>query len=96
MPQILAEAEVASYRNNGYLAIDGLLNSEETAALVQRVRQFVDEPVDGVRIHIEPRVQRGEADARSKVELIRKIDGSVANDARFLRLAKHPQILPRL
>jgi ectoine hydroxylase-related dioxygenase (phytanoyl-CoA dioxygenase family) len=96
MPGILSNAEIAAYRRDGYLAFDRLLTEREADAILDRATKLAEAPQKGVRVQIEPRVERGEAEARSKLESIRKIEGLVENDDLFLSLARHPLILGRI
>ncbi|GIX07319.1 MAG: L-proline 4-hydroxylase [Candidatus Poribacteria bacterium] len=96
MPRKLTEEQIAAYQRDGFLAFDRLLPESEVDALVARLQELVESPPTGLRIQVEPRVQRGEAQAPSYFESIRKVEGLVENDELFLRLARHPEILPRV
>lgn len=94
--RMLTDSELAAYTRDGYLAYDRLMLEEEVDALLGRMLQRVERPIEGVQIQVEPAVERGEAQAVSRLDNIRKIEKLVEKDDLFLRLAKHPQILPRI
>lgn len=96
MARRLSDAELAVYERDGYLVYDRLLEEEEVDALIGRMLQRVEQPIEGVNIQAEPVVQKGEAQAASKLDSIRKIEKLVEKDSLYLKLAKHPQILPRI
>ena len=96
MIYLLSKSELAAYARDGYLVYDRLLPEEDVDALVGRMLQRVERPIEGVLIQEEPAVQRGEGQPVSRLDSIRKIEKLVENDALFLHLAKHPEILPRI
>lgn len=96
MPKILSDAEIAAYRQDGYLAFDRLLTENEVEAILDRATKLAENPKPGIRIQIEPRVARGEVEPPSKLDSIRKIEGLVEHDDLFLSLARHPLILGRV
>ena len=96
MARLLSYVELAAYERDGYLAYDGLLPEFEIDALIGRMLQRVEHPIEGVHIQMEPAAQRGEIQAYSKLDTIRKIEKLVEKDSLYLRLAKHPLILPRI
>lgn len=93
---MLTAEEKAFYEANGYLAYEGLLTHAEVDALLSRVEKIVEDPPPGVRMQTEPGIVRGEAEADSKLNSLRKIELLVENDDLFLSLARHPNILPRI
>jgi ectoine hydroxylase-related dioxygenase (phytanoyl-CoA dioxygenase family) len=88
--------QVEQYRRDGYLVFEELFRPEEVGALLRRLEELVLEQVPrppGVRMQIEPAVQRGETAAPSPLEALRKVEGLVENDERFGALARDPRIL---
>jgi phytanoyl-CoA hydroxylase len=88
--------QVEQYQRDGYLVFEELFRPEEVAALLARLEELVLERVPrpaGVRMQIEPAVQRGEASAASPLEALRKVEGLVEHDERFGALARDPRIL---
>lgn len=96
MSRLLTESELAAYERDGYLVYDRLLAEEEIDALVGRMLQRVERPIDGVHIQLEPAAQRSEVQPASRLDGIRKIEKLVEKDDLYLRLARHPKIFPRI
>jgi phytanoyl-CoA hydroxylase len=92
----LTPQQIEQYRRDGFLVFEELFRREEAAALLARLEDLVLERMprpEGIRMQIEPAVQRGEAVAASPMERLRKVEGLVEHDDAFGRLARDPRIL---
>ncbi len=91
----LTDAELARYARDGYWVVEGLFSSDEMDALRDRAAHYVEHPKEGIRVQIEPRVERGEAEPPSRLERVRKIEELVRHDDVFARFARDPRVLTR-
>lgn len=91
----IREEQVAAYRRDGCVVVEGLLSLEEVEALGARLREYTHggRPADRLRIQVEPRIQRGELQVEQWGDGIRKIDGLVEGDELFNRLGLHDNIV---
>lgn len=93
---VLAPQQIEQYRRDGYLVFEELFHIAEVEALLSRLEELVLQPVpcpEGIRMQVEPAVQRGEASAASPMERLRKVEGLVEHETAFARLAADPRIL---
>jgi phytanoyl-CoA hydroxylase len=93
---VLMPQQVEQYRRDGYLVFDRLFRREEVAALLSCLEELVLERVtrpEGVAVQIEPAVRRGEAEATSPLEAVRKVEGLVERVPAFAGLAADPRLL---
>jgi ectoine hydroxylase-related dioxygenase (phytanoyl-CoA dioxygenase family) len=85
-----------TYERDGYFLVRGLLTREEVSALLDRIEAYRsgDRPVPaGIRIQVEPKVERGEVEAGNPSAAIRKIEDLVQYDDLFQSLALKPQLV---
>ena len=83
------------YRCDGYIVVENLVSPEEVEALGSRVREYTHggRPPGGLRVQMEPRIQRGELEIARPGDGIRKIDGLVEEDDLFRRLGLNEGIV---
>lgn len=95
MPTQLTPAQLDAYHRDGYVVVEDLLPTAEVNALRERVREYTHEgrPWHGIKVQIEPRIERGEMTVAHPGDGIRKIDLLVQNDDRFRSLGLHPNIV---
>ena len=91
----LTQEQLDSYRRNGYLVVEGLLDSDEVEGLRTRMREYTHggRSQEQISVQIEPRVQRGELHVDEPGDGIRKIDGLVESDDRFNALGSNRNII---
>jgi phytanoyl-CoA hydroxylase len=92
----LSPQQVEQYRRDGYLVFEELFRPAEVRALLERLEELVLERVPrspGIRMQVEPAVQRGDAEVESPLLALRKVEGLVENDDRYGALARDPRIL---
>lgn len=92
----LSAGQVEQYRRDGYLVFEELFRPEEVEALLGRLEELVLERVPrsaGIRLQVEPAVERGQAEAESPLMALRKVEGLVEHDDRYGALARDPRIL---
>ena len=92
--------EQAFYEKNGYLLIKGLVSAEGIASLKERLEEYMYDRLhvpEGVRIQVEPRVERGEIPwPEWRGDAFRKIDRLVIHDDRFRALGTMPEVVERM
>lgn len=95
MPMQLTVTELEAYQRDGYVVVEDLLAAEEVAALRERVREYTHggRPLNGIKVQVEPRVERGELTVEHPGDGIRKIDFLVQNDDLFRQLGLHENIV---
>ena len=97
---LVTDEEQAFYVENGYLLIKGLVSAEEIAVLKERLEAYMYDrlPVpEGVRIQVEPRVERGEVPwPERRGDAYRKIDRLVIHDDRFRALGTKSEVVERM
>jgi len=95
MPIQVTPAQQEAYERDGYLVVEELLTPAEVDALRDRVRAYTHggRPWDGIKVQIEPRIERGELTVAHPGDGIRKIDLLVQHDDRFRQLGLHENIL---
>jgi phytanoyl-CoA hydroxylase len=92
----LTASQIEQYRRDGYLVFPELLSRGEVASLLSSLEELVLERVprpEGVRMQIEPAIQRGEAAAPSPLDALRKVEGLVEHVDAFAKLAADPRVL---
>jgi phytanoyl-CoA hydroxylase len=91
----LSDAQLAAYRENGYVAVEGLVTATELHALRERLREYTHggRPTGGIEVQVEPRVARGELAVGHPGDGIRKLTGLVEHDDLFRALALHARIV---
>jgi phytanoyl-CoA hydroxylase len=93
---VLTPQQIEQYHRDGFLVFEELFRPDEVTALLSRLEDLVRERVpcpEGVRMQVEPAVQRGEASAASPMERLRKVEGLVEHEEAFARLAADPRVL---
>ena len=87
--------QLDAYRCDGYIVVENLVSPEEVEALGSRVREYTHggRPPGGLRVQMEPRIQRGELEIARPGDGIRKIDGLVEEDDLFRRLGLNEGIV---
>ncbi len=95
MAMQLSPEQLEAYQQDGYIVVEDLVSQEEVEALRERLRAYTHggRPTDGLRIQVEPRIQRGEIAVDHPGDGIRKIDFLVQNDDLFRKLGTHPNIV---
>ena len=95
MPSQLTADQLEAYHRDGYVVVEDLLPAAEVDALRERVREYTHggRPWQGIKVQIEPRIERGEMTVAHPGDGIRKIDLLVQNDDRFRNLGLHPNIV---
>jgi ectoine hydroxylase-related dioxygenase (phytanoyl-CoA dioxygenase family) len=93
---VLMPQQIEQYHRDGFLVFEELFGPDEVAVLLSRLEDRVLERVPGhpgIRMQVEPAVQRGEASAASPMERLRKVEGLVEHEEAFARLAADARIL---
>ncbi|MEM7029216.1 MAG: phytanoyl-CoA dioxygenase family protein, partial [Chloroflexota bacterium] len=95
MPVKLTTEELDAYHRDGYIVVDDLVTDAELEGLRTRLRELTHggRSQEGLKIQIEPRIQRGEMTVDHPGDGIRKIDGLVEHDDRFHALGLNANIL---
>ncbi len=95
MPMQLTAEQIEAYNRDGYVVVEDLLPPAEVDALRERVREYTHggRPWGGIKVQIEPRIERGELSVAHPGDGIRKIDLLVQNDDLFRHLGLHPNIV---
>jgi len=90
----LTPADHEAYDREGYLVVENLISEADVAGLRSRLRDYThgERPHGGLRLQIEPRIQRGELSVDHPGDGIRKIDNLVQEDDRFRKLGLHENI----
>ena len=91
MIEVTAE-EKAFYAENGYLLIKGLVSAEGIAELKERLEAYMYDrlPIpEGVKIQVEPRVERGEVPWPAATRRRLSQDRSTRRSRRLLSRARH-------
>ena len=91
----LTQEQLDSYRRDGFLVVEGLLEQDEVEGLRTRLREYTHggRSQERLQVQIEPRVQRGELHVDAPGDGIRKIDGLVESDDRFHALGSNGNIV---
>ncbi len=94
-PVRLTDAQTGAYHRDGYIVVEGLLPPEEVTALGSRLREYTHggRPMKGIKIQVEPRVQRGELKVDHPGDGIRKLDLLVQEDDLFRKLGLNDNIV---
>ncbi|HEY3078714.1 MAG TPA: phytanoyl-CoA dioxygenase family protein [Chloroflexota bacterium] len=98
-PAALSEDDLAFYRTEGYLAVEGLLSAEEVEACTAALSDLLHGRVEGkVGRQEEPYYREGKIDERvSDPELtVRKLWSFCKVEPRLERMAGHPRLVPLL
>ena len=93
---VLTPQQIEQYRRDGFLVFEELFRPDEVAVLFARLEDLVLERVpcpEGIRMQVEPAVQRGEASPASPLERLRKVEGLVEHEDAFARLAADSRVL---
>ena len=95
MPIQLTSEQLDSYARDGYVVVEDLLTQAEVEALRERVHEYTHggKPWDGIKVQIEPRIERGELAVAHPGDGVRKIDFLVQHDDRFRHLGLHENIV---
>jgi phytanoyl-CoA hydroxylase len=93
--------DLACYREQGYLAMEGLLSEAEVEAAKAALSELIGRPdlkAGGVQVQIEPFYRDGQVDERvTEPELrVRKIWLFAGLEPRLGALADHPRLVPLL
>ncbi|HET7559439.1 MAG TPA: phytanoyl-CoA dioxygenase family protein [Limnochordia bacterium] len=92
----LTEAQLQSYRDDGYVVIENLIPPEMVKGLQERLREYTHgnrAAAPPIKFQVEPRVARGELSVAHPGDGIRKIDGLVQGDDRYRALALHDNVV---
>lgn len=95
MAMKLTPEQLEAYHRDGYIMVENLLPAEDVEALGNRLQEYTHggRPWGGLRVQIEPRIQRGELKVEHPGDGIRKIDYLVQEDDLFRRLGLHENIV---
>ena len=95
MSMQLTADQLAAYQRDGYVVVEDLLSPDEVEGLRDRLSEYTHggRPGNGIKIQIEPRIQRGELHVAHPGDGIRKIDFLVQNDDRFRQLGLNENIV---
>ena len=91
----LTDEQLDHYRTRGFVIVEDLVSEAELGGLQERLREYTHggRSQERIKVQVEPRVTRGELSVAHPGDGIRKIDGLVESDDRFLRLGRHPNIV---
>jgi phytanoyl-CoA hydroxylase len=98
-PDALAEEDLAFYRREGYLAVEGLLSTEEVDECTAALADLLHGRVEGkVGRQEEPYYREGRVDERvTDPELrVRKLWSFCKVEPRLELIARHPRLVPLL
>ena len=100
-PERLADEDIAQYREQGYLAMEGLLTADEVEECKLALSDLIHRriPWDGrVYVQQEPYYKHGSTDERvTDPELeVRKVFYFVQLEPRLARIARHPRLMSLL
>jgi ectoine hydroxylase-related dioxygenase (phytanoyl-CoA dioxygenase family) len=93
---VLTPPQIEQYHRDGFLVFEELFRPHEVAGLLSHLEDLVLKRVpcpEGIRMQVEPAVQRGEASAASPMERLRKVEGLVEHEEAFTRLAADSRVL---
>jgi phytanoyl-CoA hydroxylase len=93
---VLSPKQIEQYHRDGFLVFEELFRPHEVAGLLLHLEDLVLERVpcpEGIRMQVEPAVQRGEASPASPMERLRKVEGLVEHEEAFARLAADSRVL---
>ena len=85
-----------NYEKDGYFVVRGLLSRAEVSSLLDRLDAYLGGILhvpSGVRIQVEPGVERGETSAKAFAGSVRKVENLVENDELFRSLALKPSLV---
>src|SRR5215469_12909340 len=92
----LTAAQKQQFEEEGFLALPGLFRRDEVEPWLTRVADLVAgrrARPGGVRIQVEPALQRSGEGAADRLASLRKIEGLVENDELFRALAVDPRLM---
>lgn len=91
----LTPEQLAAYERDGFLLVEELVSPAELEGLRERLWEYTHggRPLGGLRVQIEPRVERGELAVAHPGDGIRKIDFLVQEDDRFRALGLNERIV---
>ena len=91
----LTQDQLDSYHRDGFIVVENLLPPGDVEALGERLRDYThgDRRCEQVRLHMEPRITRGELEVAHPGDGIRKISGLVEGDDLFRALGLHSNIV---
>ena len=92
----LTDEQKQHFWENGYLVVRNLLAQEEVAALKERANLIASGEASHVPeewIQVEPAIKRGEIQAASKIESVRKLWNLVPHDEVMRSHAANPKIV---
>jgi len=95
MPIQLTSEQLDSYARDGYVVVEDLLTQAEVGALRERIHEYTHggKPWEGIKVQIEPRIERGELSVAHPGDGVRKIDFLVQHDDLFRQLGLHENIV---
>ena len=92
----LTDAQKQKFEEDGYIIVPNLLTDEEVKVVGQRADLIASggvTPEAGWGIQVEPSIQRGDVEAKSRVESIRKLGGLTRTDPVMNAHATNPKIM---
>ena len=92
----LTPEQVEQYHRDGYLVLRQLITPAEAGELLQRLEDLATGKLplpSGINMQVEPVVQRGEAEAPSFLESLRKVERLAIEDDLFRRNSRDPRLL---
>ena len=91
----LSPEQLESYHRDGFIIVEDLISPEFLDALRMRLQEYTHagRSTDGLKVQVEPRVERGELQVDHPGDGIRKIENLVGHDDLFRKLALHDNIV---
>src|SRR5689334_5056439 len=91
----LTAEQLAAYKRDGFIVVEDLLTPQEVEDLRVRLREYTHggRPPGGLRVQVEPRIQRGEMTISHPGDGIRKIELLVEEDDKFRGLGLHENMV---
>ena len=91
----LTSQQLEQYERDGYLVVEKLIDPDRVRALAERLREYThgDRATTGLRVQVEPKVERGELKVAQRGDGIRKVEGLVEHDDLFAALGSDPAIV---
>src|SRR5262245_11254422 len=92
----LSSAQLEQYDRDGFLVFERLFRADDLGQLLGRLAEIVaagEGQAVGIRLQVEPAVDRGEAEAPSFLESLRKVEGLVEHDRLYGELARDSRLM---
>eukprot|EP00117_Sycon_ciliatum_P017392 scpid95453/ scgid5066/ Phytanoyl-CoA dioxygenase domain-containing protein 1 len=105
MSMLLTDAQLAEYKDNGYIVVRGLLTPNEVAETREEMRRMIDDWYDAFELNgkegpawkevvqRDPAVQRGDLIPESRYRAVRKLYRMTTTSSFFERQARHEKLV---